>query len=144
MGSSSRIEWDGKDPDLSIDFMMFEGSYEYGKTIQWEILQGRDFSRDFPSDTSAVILNEAVVKYIDKKDVIGSTVRSRGNPYTVVGVVRDVVFGGPYDQVRPSLYFLNNNQMYFFTFRLNPDKPMSESVAAIEAAGEATHERRAF
>jgi putative ABC transport system permease protein len=133
-GTSSRIDWDGKDPDLSVDFTMFEASYEYGKTIQWEILEGRDFSRDFPSDTSAVILNEAVAKYLGKKDVTGEIVRSRGIPYRVIGVVRNVVFGGPYDPVRPSLYFLNVSRLNFFTFRLNPEKPMAESVANIETA----------
>jgi len=134
-GSSSRIDWDGKDPDQSIDFMMFEASHEYGKTIHWEILQGRDFSRDFPSDTSAVILNETVARYLNKKDVIGETVRSGGIPYTVIGVVRDVVYGGPYDPVRPSLYFLNTREsLNYFTFRLNPERPASQSVASIEAA----------
>ncbi len=133
-GTSSRIEWGGKDPDLSVDFTMFEASYDYGKTIQWEILEGRDFSRDFLSDTSAVILNEAVANFIGKKDVIGETITSRGVPYTVVGVVRDVVYGGPYDPVRPSLYFLNNRQLNFITVRLNPEKPTSESLAKVEAA----------
>jgi putative ABC transport system permease protein len=132
-GTSSRIDWDGKDPDLSVDFTMFEASYEYGKTIQWDILQGRDFSRNFPSDTSAVILNEAVAKYLGKQDAIGETIRSRGIPYTVIGVVRNVVYGGPYDPVRPAMYFLNNRQLNFFTFRLNPAKPMTESLVNIEA-----------
>jgi ABC-type antimicrobial peptide transport system permease subunit len=132
-GSSSRIDWNGKDPDLSVDFTIFEGSYDFGNTIQWEILQGRDFSRDFPSDTSAVILNESVAKYLDKKDVIGETVRSGGKPFTVIGVVRDVVFDGPYDPVRPSLYFVNSRMLNFLTFRLNPEKPTAESIANIEA-----------
>lgn len=131
-GSSSRIDWNGKDPDLSVDFTTFQASYEYGKTIQWEILQGRDFSRNFPSDTSAIILNEAVAKYLGKKDVIGETVRSGGKPFTVIGVVRDVVFGGPYDPVRPSLYFVSSERLNLLTFRLNPEKPIAESIANIE------------
>jgi ABC-type antimicrobial peptide transport system permease subunit len=132
-GSSSRIDWSGKDPNLSIDFTIFEGSYEYGKTIQWELVRGRDFSRDFPSDSAAVILNEEAAKYLGKNNVIGETVRSRNVAYTVVGVVRDVVFAGPYNPVWPSLYFLNKDQMNFVTLRLNPEKPVSESLAAIEA-----------
>ncbi|MCD9020095.1 ABC transporter permease [Parachryseolinea silvisoli] len=132
-GSSSRIDWSGKDPDLSIDFTIFEGSYEYGKTIQWEVIHGRDFSRDFPSDSAAVILNEEAAKYLGKKDVIGETLRSRNIPFTVVGVVRDVVFAGPYNPVWPSLYFLSKDPLNILTLRLNPEKPVSESLAAIEA-----------
>jgi putative ABC transport system permease protein len=131
--SSSRIEWDGKDPDLSIDFSVFEGSYEYGKTIQWEVLQGRDFSREFPSDSSAVIVNETVVSYLDKKDVIGETIRANGGQvFTIVGVVKDVAFGDPYQPTKPSLYFLSQRRESFFTFRLNPAKSATESLANIE------------
>lgn len=133
-GTSSRIDWDGKDPDLSVDITMFEASYEYGKTIGWEILHGRDFSRDFPADTASVILNETMARYLDRKDVIGETVRSRDIPYKVIGVVRDVVFGGPYDPVRPALYFVSTGQLNYFTFRLNPEKPFTESIGNIEVA----------
>jgi putative ABC transport system permease protein len=132
-GSSSRIDWNGKDPDLSIDFTIFEGSYEYGKTIQWDMVQGRDFSRDFPSDSTAVILNEEAAKYLGKKNVIGETIRSRGDAFTVVGVVRDVVFAGPYNPVWPSLYFLNKDALGLLTLRLNPEKPVQASLAAVEA-----------
>jgi putative ABC transport system permease protein len=132
-GSSSRIDWNGKDPDLSIDFTEFQASYEYGKTIQWELVQGRDFSRDFPSDSLAVILNEEAAKYLGKKDIIGETMQIRNTPITIIGVVRNVVFAGPYDPVRPSLYYLNKDQLNFLTLRLNPKKPVSESLAAIEA-----------
>jgi ABC-type antimicrobial peptide transport system permease subunit len=133
-GSSSRISWNGKDPNLSIDFTIFAASYEYGKTIQWDVVQGRDFSREFPSDSSAVILNEEAAKYLGKKDIIGETLLSSNTSYTIVGVVRNVVFSGPYDPVRPSLYFLGTDHMNFLTLRLNPEKPISESLAAIEAA----------
>ncbi|HEU5293093.1 MAG TPA: ABC transporter permease [Cyclobacteriaceae bacterium] len=133
-GSSSRIDWSGKDPDLSIDFNTFLGSYEYGETIQWEILQGRDFSRDFLSDSSAVILNEAAAKYLEKENIIGETMMVRDAPYKIIGLVKDVVFGNPYQPVRPSLYFLSNFQQYFVMFRLNPEKPAKESLAKIETA----------
>jgi ABC-type antimicrobial peptide transport system permease subunit len=132
-GSSSRISWSGKDPDLSVDFTMFGGSYEYGKTIQWEVLQGRDFSRDFLSDSTAVLVNEAAAKYMNKQHVVGEIMQIGGDPYTVVGMVKNVVFGNPYQPVRPSLYFLTQGRMYFLMFRLNPEKPALESLANIEA-----------
>jgi ABC-type antimicrobial peptide transport system permease subunit len=132
-GSSSHIDWEGKDPDLSIDFNVFENSVDYGKTIQWEILQGRDFSRDFPSDSMGVILNEGAAKYLDKPEITGGTLRANGGSYTIVGVVRDVVFGDPYQPTRPTVYFLSERGEQYLTFRLNPDKPASESIANIEA-----------
>jgi hypothetical protein len=132
-GTTSRIDWDGKDPDLSLDFSAFAGSVEYGKTIEWEILKGRDFSRDFPSDSTSVILNEAAAVYLDKEEIVGETLRYAGTPFTIIGVVQDVVFGNPYQPARPAVYFLSRNREYFAMFRLNPEKPVSESVATIEA-----------
>jgi putative ABC transport system permease protein len=131
-GSNSGIDWSGKDPNLSIDFSVFEGTHEYGKTIQWEVLQGRDFSRDFPSDSLAVIMNEAAAKYLDKNRVVGEVLRARGRDYTIIGVVRNVVFGNPYEPVRPSVYFLSQGIRSVLTFRLNPAKSAAASVADIE------------
>jgi putative ABC transport system permease protein len=131
-GTTSRIDWDGKDPELSVDFAQFAGSYDYGKTIQWDVVQGRDFSRDFPADTASVILNESAAKYLQRKDIIGSILRSRGQPLTIIGVVRNVVFANPYEDVRPSVYYLSKDQQYYLSFRLNPEKPAVESIANIE------------
>ena len=131
-GTSSRIDWNGKDPELSVDFATFSGSYEYGKTIQWDVIHGRDFSRDFPADTASVILNEAAAKYLQMEDVVGETLRSRGQPLTIIGVVRNVVYGNPYEKVRPSVYYLSNDPEYYLSFRLNPEKSTAESIQTIE------------
>ena len=61
--STSGFSWKGKDPNLSIDFGVVRASYDYGKTIGWQIKEGRDFSKDFATDSSAVILNEAAVTF---------------------------------------------------------------------------------
>jgi len=49
-------------------------------------------------------------------------------------VVRDVVYGDPYQPVRPALYFLTDNRQYFVMFRLPPEMPVTESVNRVEAA----------
>jgi magnesium-transporting ATPase (P-type) len=73
-GSSSGFNWKGKDPSLSIDFGTVSASYDYGKTIGWEIKEGRDFSRDFVTDSSAFILNEAALQFMDLKNPVGEIV----------------------------------------------------------------------
>src|SRR6185436_9978299 len=46
-----RIEWEGKDPKLAkMAFVLRAITYEFGKTVGWQFTQGRDFSRDFPTD----------------------------------------------------------------------------------------------
>lgn len=132
-GSTSGIDWSGKDPNLSVDFNVFYNSVDYGKTIQWEMVQGRDFSRDFLSDSSAVILNESAALYLNKTDVVGEPLRSNGTEYKIIGVVQNVVFGNPYEPVRPAIYFKSDGRQGVIIYRLNPEKSASESVAIIES-----------
>jgi ABC-type antimicrobial peptide transport system permease subunit len=131
--SSSRVEWSGKDPELSVDFPFFGVSFDYGKTIKWEITQGRDFSRDFPSDSSAMILNETAARYMNLANPVGETVRWGGQPYQVVGVIKDIVYRSPYEPSVPTIYYMNT-EGNFFIMRLNPEASASESLAKIETA----------
>ncbi len=44
------FNWEGKDPNQGVDFPNSGVTYEFGKVINWEIKEGRDFSRDFATD----------------------------------------------------------------------------------------------
>ena len=48
---------------------------EYGKTVGWQFLEGRDFSRNFATDNAAIIVNEAAVKYMGLRHPLGETDR---------------------------------------------------------------------
>ena len=89
--STSGFSWPGKDPNLSTDFGVVTGSYDYGKTIGWEIKEGRSFSRDFATDSAAVILNEAAVKYMNFKHPVGETITWWDQPLKVIGVIKNMV-----------------------------------------------------
>lgn len=131
--SSSGFAWEGKDPNLSVDFPFVECSYDYGKTIGWEIAQGRDFSKDFPSDSSAIILNEAAVKFMELKEPVGATIRWFGDPHTVVGVVKDLVMNSPYDPVRPMVFAFSNEGQNVLLLKLNPAFAATEAISKIES-----------
>ncbi len=130
--SSSQFDWEGKDPALSVDFNTLGSTVDYGKTIQWEIVQGRDFSRDFPGDSSAFIVNEAAANYMGFKDPIGSIVRWGGEPYTIVGVIRNMVVESPYRQARPMFYHLTPQGNYLLV-KLNAGLPVHDALAKVES-----------
>jgi putative ABC transport system permease protein len=48
--------WKGKDPNLGVDFPNNGVTYGYGKTVGWQFVDGRDFSKSFSTDTAAFIL----------------------------------------------------------------------------------------
>ena len=127
------FDWEGKDPNLPDDFPNNAVTEEYGKTIGWKIKEGRDFSRDFGTDSLAYILNESAAKFMNLKDPVGKTLRWGKRSFTIIGVVEDMLIQSPYKPVRPSLFHLLRDQENSFVLKLNPEMPVNESMAKIEA-----------
>jgi putative ABC transport system permease protein len=108
--TTSGFSWPGKDPNFSTDFE-FEGiTYDYGKTVGWEVKEGRNFSPEFLSDSSNFIVNEAAVKVMGLKDPVGANVTWWNKPGRIVGVVKDMVTNSPYDEASPTLFTLMGPQ----------------------------------
>ena len=73
--------------------------YDYVKTLAMQVVQGRDFSREFGADSSGIILNEAAAKVLGFKNPIGKRVWRFDDPqgktqktYTIIGVVKNFHF----------------------------------------------------
>ena len=59
---------EAKDPKLQADFGTIPVTPgELDKTVGWKIIDGRDLSRDFLTDSTAVVVNEAAVKFMNMK-----------------------------------------------------------------------------
>jgi putative ABC transport system permease protein len=127
------FDWEGKDPNQAVDFPNNACTYEYGRTVGWKIKEGRDFSRDFATDSSAFILNESAVAFIGLKDPVGKIIRWEDKPYTIIGVVEDLLVQSPYKPVRPSLFHVSGEQQSVFIIRMNPALSAREALSRIEA-----------
>ena len=129
--TSSGFSWREKDPNLSTDFGVIEASFDYGKTIQWELSDGRGFSRDFATDSSAVVLNEAAVHFMGFKHALGETISWWGKPYHVIGVVKNMITESPYTEVRPVVYTVLNEGGAVAIIRINPAMTASAAISKI-------------
>jgi ABC-type antimicrobial peptide transport system permease subunit len=125
-------DWEGRDPNsIPIIGTLFI-SQEFGKTIRWNILEGRDFSKDFPADSGAFILNEAAVRFTGLKKPVGKTIRWHGKENPIVGVVKDLVMQSPYMPVEPVFFTLSPNpRIHVITIRIKPAIPVREAIAKI-------------
>ncbi|HSF45157.1 MAG TPA: ABC transporter permease, partial [Chitinophagaceae bacterium] len=121
--SNGGFDWEGKDPNAGVDFPNSGVTYEFGKVIGWKIKEGRDFSREFATDSSALILNESAVKFIGFKDPVGKTIKWNDRPYTVIGVVHDMLVESPYQPVRASMYHIDMDQQNVIIMKANPSLP---------------------
>ena len=127
------FDWAGKDPNMAVDFPNNIVSYEFGKTVQWKIKEGRDFSRDFARDSAAFIINEAAAKFLGFGDPVGKILKWEDQPFTIIGVVKDLMQESPYYPVRPTLYHIEGyDNMQNLVLRLNPNRSAAQSIAQIE------------
>lgn len=102
------FEWKNKDPELRAQFYTIRATHGFGKMIDWKVLEGRDFSPEFPSDSLAFLVNETAVKYMGLENPVGEYVRWGDNgTYKIIGVVKDMVTRSPFDPITPSLFILH-------------------------------------
>jgi putative ABC transport system permease protein len=128
------FDWPGKAPGAQAEFGAVAVTEEYGKTLGWQFLRGRDFSRGFLTDSTGLVLNEAAVKYMGLKDPVGVTIQWDGKPYHVLGVIRDMLMESPYEPVHQVIYYLPRRaDTHFLIARLQPGWPVGESLARIRS-----------
>lgn len=134
--SNSGFDWEGKDPALEPVFATITVSPEFGKTLGWTLLQGRDFDRTLASDSSAFVINAAAARVLGYEDPIGKSVtwdtwKSRYNQFTVVGVVDDMLMGSPYGDVMPAVYFLSKETHHYMNLRISSSTPERSAVGRV-------------
>lgn len=128
------FKWEGKDPNLAVDFPNNPVSPEYGKVIGWQIIEGRDFSRAYGTDTAAFILNESAVKFIGLKNPVGKTIIWNDDPYIVIGVCKDMLAESPYMPVRAAMYHCRYDAQNVTLLKVNPKLAANEAISKIETA----------
>jgi ABC-type antimicrobial peptide transport system permease subunit len=126
------FSWQGMPPDLKPLFGTIAVTHEYGKTVGWQFLEGRDFSRDFSTDTSSIVLNESAAKFIGFKNPIGEIIKKDDKEYKVIGVIKDMVMQSPYEPIQPTIFFLNYDWANMIFVKLTPQLSASEGLARVE------------
>lgn len=127
---NSDISWPGKPPGLQCDFGTISVSPEYGKTVGWKLAAGRNFSKDYPSDSSAVVINEAAEKFMGMKNPLGQTLKWYKN-FKIIGVVKNMVMESPYDPIKPAIFYMNSFMGNYVDIRLNPQMSTHQALAII-------------
>jgi len=131
-GWNGGFSWHGQKYDQTFNTIFV--THEYGKTIGWEFLQGRDFSRDFPTDLKGIVINESALEILGLENPIGESLSwiDRGE-YKIVGVVKDMVKGSPYEPTDPSIIFLSENDMQWLYIKMKPTVSAHEALPKIQS-----------
>jgi len=127
------LDWKGKDPKVNAMFGMIAVTHDFGETIGWNLKEGRNFSRDFPTDSGSFILNEAAVKLTGFKNPVGETMKWKGENRVITGVIKDMVIESPYMPARPTVFFLQyDDWLDIITIKIKPDLSVQKALTMIE------------
>ncbi len=136
-GWNPYFDWQGRDPNFDPSFNMFRVSHEYGKTIGWQLVEGRDFSRQYATDLEGVIINESALKLMELENPVGQMI-SYNNPrrpsknYQILGVVQDMVKDSPFEKTCPAIMFLSERDLNWLFIRIHPKLSASQALPEIE------------
>jgi predicted permease len=132
VASNNFVGWPGKPEDLQVSFSTIPISYDYAQTMGIKVIEGRDFSLDFPSDSSAVIVNMAAIKLMGLENPIGQQLDFWNKKRTLVGVFDDVLMESPFEPVRPAIYILFPWWVSDITIRLSKTDDVQASMNTVE------------
>jgi ABC-type antimicrobial peptide transport system permease subunit len=109
-------------------------SHDFPKTNGFQFVTGRDFSRAFSTDSSAVIVNEMAASLFGHESVLGKKIKfGHGKEREIIGVIKDQVRWGPFAKQSPHLYYINYHGMGYLTIRLSPGVGMHDALAKVES-----------
>jgi putative ABC transport system permease protein len=127
------FNWQGKDPNSLPSFGTIAVTQDFGKTIGWQIKEGRDFSKVFATDSLAIVLNESAVKQVGmKQDIVGQTIQFNDKNYTVIGVIKDMIMESPYKPVQPTVFLYDANWANIITIAIKHGEPIKTALSKIE------------
>lgn len=127
-------EWEGKDPNDKTDFYRYNQDEGLGETAGLQFIKGRDFNlSQFPTDSTAMIINESSLKVMKFKDPMGKIVKDNGQDWHIVGVIKDFILTSPYEPTRPMLIFGAGSWFNTMLIRLNSNHTTAQNLKKAEA-----------
>ncbi len=125
--------WEGKKADDRTDFLRSAEDEGLVKTAGLRIIRGRDMDlKNYPTDSSAMLLNESAARAMGFKDPIGQLVGDGALTYHVIGVVKDFILTAPYDPMRPMVIEGIQGYINVINIKLNAGRSTAKSLAVVE------------
>ncbi len=125
------FNWQGNETKEGSIMGIFTIDENFAKTVQWNFLKGRNFSKDFKTDSTGVIINEAAAKFMGVTDLTSKQLSKRGINYTIIGIIQNTLSESPFKSITPTAYFLDFLPKNKITLRLNEQQDISQTMKAI-------------
>jgi hypothetical protein len=97
------VDWEGRDPGTMISFEQPAVGYDFVRTMKLQLAEGRDFSKDYPTDANAYIINETAAHQIGYTKAAGRWLVKNGRKGYIIGVLKDFHFRSLHEQINPMI-----------------------------------------
>jgi ABC-type antimicrobial peptide transport system permease subunit len=128
-GALGGVDWEAGDRDNNMGFNNLEVGYDFLQTLDIQLKEGRQYSRDLSNEREKVMLNETAIAAMGLIDPVGTTIKVWGKEREIIGIVKDFHIESLYESVKPTLIQLEPRG-YRVMVRLNSSS-ISESLSAI-------------
>lgn len=116
----------------TIDAYQNRIDYDFFKTLGIEVVQGRAFSPEFPTDVNGVVVNEKLVKELEIDDPIGKPLEGFYMRLTIIGVVKDYNIEDFRHGIAPALHHIKPTwDLAYIYVRISPTN-ISETLSLME------------
>ena len=112
------LDWEGKNPNESTDFEIVQVNHDLIQTLGIEMVAGRAFSKDFATDNTKIIFNEAAIIAMGLKNPVGKNVNLWGTDMEIVGVAKDFHFESLHENVKPLFFKLEPPQTHIIMVKI--------------------------
>ena len=113
--SSGSAQWEGKDPNEEVEINVLSVDPDFVSTMNIEVLQGRDFSKEFSMDSLNYLINEVTANIMGFEDPINQDLTLWGLKGKIIGVVKNFHMSSMYDPIAP-LIIRNDPSSTFVSF----------------------------
>jgi len=132
--NSNGFQWEGKTPGDKTLFDRMSADEHLVKTAGLRLVVGRDMDlSQYPTDSTAVLLNESAVKAMGFKDPVGQLIQDNGIEWHVIGVVADFISRSPYDPIGPTVIEGAKGWFNVMHIKFNPSLSTATALAKTEA-----------
>lgn len=128
----SGFQWPGgtDTEDVLISFRHITSNFF--ETAGMQIVEGRGFSEDVSKDSSNILISQSFARLMGSGSPLGKII-TRGEPRTVIGVVKDYLYGDMYNASGPVMYFNNPDWANYMYVKAKTGVTMASSLAAMES-----------
>jgi predicted permease len=134
--NSDHFSWEGKDPNATNIVSQRNVSPELLSTSGIPVVMGRDFYPDPVLDSNNIIITESLAKIMNRPNPVGAIIRADNDRFTVIGMVKDFVYGNVFGTTPdPLIFFCNPHYEYEYVMYVRIKKQVNtgKAVAQIES-----------